>query len=204
MRGYQCHYYIKDKDGKLTKDDIDGLYWDYKTPAKVSIGSACWSSLRRIPQASFIYIENYETEETKDSIDLLLRLINEITPCNIVTINKKNYIEYKLLKTYDQNIVLLNFIRNLWNKPGVANEKGEGAEYAKDYTDIFFKTLAKTRLKDPLKRLTQANKEASINYKIEGFGPGHSNVHNYKDLKIKDTQSLLEFKGNSTRTFLIS
>lgn len=56
MRGFQCHYYMKDKDGNLTKDNIDGLYWDYKTPAKVSIGSACWSSFLKEFHKLLLYI----------------------------------------------------------------------------------------------------------------------------------------------------
>ena len=200
MRGFQCEYFIKDDEGKLTKiiNNSNGKY-----PSK--IWNSCWGNVKTIlidkPSSSFIYIEKYETEQTKDSIELLLQLVNEITPCNIVTIEKKNYIEYKLLKTYDQNIILLNFIRNLWNRPGISNTNGEGPDYAKDYTDIFFKTLAKTKFKDPLSKLTKANKEACINYKVT-YGPGHSNVHGYDDLKIKDSKSLLKFEGDSTRTFL--
>lgn len=40
-------------------------------------------------------------------------------------------------------------------------KKSEGFEYAKDYTELFFDKLKKSRHKDPLKRLTQANKEVS-------------------------------------------
>lgn len=197
MRGFQCDYYIKDKNNELTKEGINKL-------GNFAIYNSCWSSLQQLPAGSFIYIDNYETEETKDSIDLLLKLVNEITPCSIVNIKDKDYIEYKLLEHYDQNLILLNFIRNLWNEPGIGHLEGKGAPFVPDYSTIFFDVLKKTRYKDPLKKLTHANKKASVNYKLNGYGPGHSNVQGYDELKIKDVKSLMDFKGNSTRTFLIT
>lgn len=201
MRGFQCHYYLKDKDGNLTNKH-EWINPFNKLVQNFVISQACWSSISRIPAGSFIYIDNYKTEKTKNDIKFLIDLINEITPCSIVKIKNKDYIEYKLLETYDQNLILLNFIRNLWNHPGVSHTEGAQEPPLPNYIDIFFDELKKSEYKDPLQKLTDANKKACVDYRECNYGLGHSNVHTAKDLTIKDSKSLLKFESSSTRLFL--
>jgi len=203
MRGFQCHYYLKDKNGNLS-NNYDWIHPYTKLSQIAVISQACWSSVSRLPAGSFIYIDNYKTEKTKDNIKSLIDLINEITPCSIVKIKDKDYIEYKLLKHYDQNLILLNFIRNLWNHPGVSHTEGAQELPLPKYIDIFFDELKKSKYKDPLQKLTDANKKACVDYRKCNYGLGHSNVHTAKDLKIKHSTSLLTSIPSSTRDFLIT
>ena len=193
MRGFECHYFAKNEKNELIKNT------DY----------ACWAGIRKLPAGSFIYIDQYENEETKQYIDLLINTINKITSCKIVEIDKKEYIEFKLLQTYDQSLVLLNFIRNLWHAPGGTyydyTTKAIKIKYP-EYIDKFFHILKETSYKDPLAKLTDANKQACFleNPKTHNFGfsPGHSNVHKEDTLKIKYSKDLFNFNGLSTMTFL--
>lgn len=197
MRGFQCEYFVKDEKGDLTKEYKNTLNGNITT-----IHSACWASTRNLPAGTFIYIENFQTEKTKSEIDRLVNVINEITPCKVVVIKKKEYIEFKLLETYDQSLILLNFIRNLWHTPGgnVYNSAKRKTELQfPDYTETFFSTFKKSRYKDPLKRLTKANVEACPE---KAQSVGHSNVHAKERLKIKSTKDLLSFTGASTLIFL--
>jgi hypothetical protein len=154
-------------------------------------------------------IANFDCEETRPYQDLLVGIVNEITPCEFyeaeakglmkklvaavknAVVAKTRYIKYKLLESYDQNVALLNFVRNLWHEP--PGYQG--------YSVRFFKFLAESHnhYKDPFQRLTWANKEAcpsGIRY-----SPGHSNVHNKGNLKIKTVEDLMNFNGNNTCFF---
>lgn len=146
----------------------------------------------------YIYITQFREPETEAYIPLVLGLINEITPCKLKVINNIEYIQFKLLKTYDQSLILLNFIRNLWGavRADIYNLKSE------IYNIHFFKILkSSTEYKDPLQRLTNANLKACELLKIERSA-GHSNVHSFKNLKIKTTADLLKYKGTNTLQFL--
>lgn len=199
MRDYGCYVY-REVDGKLS----GGRY-------------ACWGAVSsffdRVLNASSpkkghetIHISHFDCDETQSYQSMLIGLINEITPCEIYekesslieklvsTVKKveKRYIKYKLLNTYDQNLILLNFIRNLWHPP----------EGFVGYTVKFFKALeeSKNHYQDPLQRLTWANREASPASLV--YPPGHSNVHGKDKLKIKTVEDLLAFNGYSTMHFL--
>ncbi len=143
-----------------------------------------------------IYISNYDQPETRKYQELLVKTINEITPCEFKEVNGKKYIAFKLMETYDQSLVLLNFVRNLWHSPPVAGAKIP-------YHKMFFETLEKADHKDPLEKLTYANKEACPDNLMYG-AIGHSNVYNKGMLKLKTKAQLLQFKGNSTQVFLTS
>ncbi len=135
-----------------------------------------------------VYIDDFHQEKTKKYQSLLVKTINKITPCKIVKKpNGKRYIRIRLLRSYDQSLIILNFIRNLWHEP----EQG--------YTEKFFEALKKAEHKDALEKLTWANKEACPNVM---YSPGHSNVHKKDLLKIKNSKQLLEYKGNDTYMFL--
>lgn len=137
-----------------------------------------------------IYIEDYETI-TSNYIPLLIEYINKITPCEIVKIQDKSFIKYKLIENYDNNLILLNFIRNLWHSP------------IKDYSTLFFENLKMSNKEDALEALTESNKLACKKLEIRN-SPGHSNVHDYDLLKIKKTEELFKYKGNTTKGFLIT
>lgn len=146
-----------------------------------------------------IYIGDYERKETIVYAVHLINLINKITPCELVTIKNKKYIKFRLLKTYDQNLLLLNFIRNLWHS---GDDAGWG-EFDVDncHSIIFFKKLISLRSKDTFTRLTRANKYACIEKKIK-YCPGHSNLNCGAKLKIKTTEELVNYTGRSTQEFL--
>jgi hypothetical protein len=184
LRGFGCTVYFC-KDGKLV----------------YSGHSACWSMIRTAMSARYdkeIYISDYDCKETRECQQLLIGLINQITPCSIVKVKggifskERECIKFKLMKTYDQSLVLLNFIRNLWHEP----QKGYAAK--------FFESLITSGLEkhDPLARLTLANKQACPSGMV--YGPGHSNVHGKSKLKIKEAVDLIKYRGYSTAEFLTS
>lgn len=184
MRIYTCFHYYMDKDGNLKQNG----------------NNACWAgimsyygkySTEEYKAIRDIYIDQYTEEETKDYIELMVKVVNRITPCDIVEIKGRNYIHFRLLETYDQSLVLLNFIRNLWHEP-IAG-----------YSKAFFEDLKKSRFKDALAKITTANKRAC---KKVGGGRyyGHSNVYAEGILLVKQTSDLLAYQGNSTMRFLTS
>lgn len=148
-----------------------------------------------------IYIENFEKKETIEYLPLLIQYINKITNCEIVEKSGKKYIKYKLIEGYDNNLILLNFIRNLWNTPSIKYFTKK-SEYANEnYSIVFFNFLKDSKKEDALEALTEANKKACTKLEITN-SPGHSNVHDYNLLKIKKTEDLFKYKGYMTIEFL--
>jgi hypothetical protein len=132
-----------------------------------------------------VFIDKFNHPKTAKYQSLLISLINTITPCSIVTRDGKKYIKFKLMKTYDQSLVLLNFIRNLWHEP------------LSGYSVDFFKMLKGAKYKDPLARLMWANKEAvKMNKRQPIYALGHSNVHPFDRLKIKRASMLKRYCGS--------
>lgn len=152
------------------------------------IRHACWGGVQNHwgIEHEYVYIDSFTVAKTSKYQRLLITLINKITPCSIVTRKTKKYIKFKLMQTYDQSLVLLNFIRNLWHEPLPG--------YSKD----FFEVLRKSKkYKDPLARLTWANKEAvRLNKQQIIYAPGHSNVHPVDKLKIRRASTLKRYKGS--------
>ena len=182
MRSYDCHLYKK-QTGTLIKNN----------------NTACFAGLRGHQKGTIIYISHFKQKDTEQYIELLINVINKITPCQIVIINTIEYIEIKLLNTYSQSLIILNFIRNLWNKINTDYYK-KSENY---YNLEFFKILEKSKkYKEPLKRLTYANIESCKLFNL--LAKGHSNTYNYKSLKIKTTEELLAYKGNFSENFLIT
>lgn len=181
---YSCFYYAKKADGSFEMND----------------NTACWAGVvawtGRKPKE--IYIDRYEREETVEYVPILVKELNKITPCSVVEEGNKKYIKFQLLPTYNQSLVLLNFIRNLWHNPKDYNWKNKDMNTV--YFHVFFETLKKSRYKDGLKRLTTANKKACEASKA--ISAGHSNMHPANLLKVKDSESLLSYKGQSTDYFL--
>lgn len=175
MRGFQCTVYFGTSAGDLI-------------PAS---HGACWGMLQGETRERIIYIGSFDEPETQKYQPLLLGLVNKITLCKLYEhkINKR-LIQFQMLSTYDQSLVLLNFIRNLWHQP------------IPHYTSNFFIALEKSEeyYSDPLERMTWANIRA-VQAGVMLYGNvGHSNVH--KNLKVKSTKQLLDYKGNSTQAFL--
>lgn len=192
MRGYGCDIYHLEK----------------KIPTK-NTNSACFAGVQYYYQnintencklqgnKKYIYIANFREKETEKYIPFIIDIINKITRCKIVKLGNVEYIQFKLLETYDQSLILLNFIRNLWSP--VYKDFYKKTKY---YNIDFFETLEKSKeYKDPLEKLTFANLEAAKLHDIVN-SPGHSNVHSYKTLKVKSTENLLKYKGISTVKFL--
>ena len=182
---YSCHIYEMEPNNILKKNG----------------NTACFAGISSYlhKNGSDIYIGNYEREETVMYAKHLVMVVNKITPCEIVIIDNKKYIKFTLLKTYDQNLLVLNFIRNLWFS---GEDRGWG-EFNADasHSVIFFKKLITLRSKDTYVRLTQANQYSCIEKKIK-YCPGHSNINDGTKLKIKTTKELFDYHGRSTSTFL--
>jgi len=175
-KNYCCDYSFLMKDNTILKVN----------------NRACWGYLQdnlNTSNIDYILINDFEVEETKKYIPILINNINKITECQLVVINNIKYIKYKPLTTYDQNLILLNFIRNLWYSNITYNHNHIA----------FFEELKKSRYKDPLMRLTKANIKACKNYKTY---QNHNNCTNGHKLKLKTTKQLINYKGESTLYFL--
>jgi hypothetical protein len=184
MRDFKCYYYSYEEDNFVINDN-----------------TACWKGITsgvydQTVVYEEIYIDRFK-DETEEYIELLVNTINQITPTSIEKINDIEYIKYKLLKVYNQDLILLNFIRNLWYKPTWIYTTIE------KYNDLFFISLKEQKNKDPLIRLTTANIEACKELGLLN-SPGHCNIHNWEQLKAKKVSELLSYQGKSTRVFLTS
>jgi hypothetical protein len=195
MRGFSCTYYYLFK-GKYIKEGNEacwaGLnshyYCDFKKELMKQDKLTNLSYPNLLKYIDTIYISHYKFTETEKYRPLLISIINEITPCY----EEKDRIVFKLLETYDQSLILLNFIRNLWSAP----------HNVPKYIEVFFTTLKTSKAyTDPLERLTYANKVACEANKIE-YPPGHSNIHPGSTLVVKNKESLLAYKGCTTQGFL--
>ena len=108
MRGYECYKYHL-----INKELIENP------------NTACWAGLDKSEYlGKDIYIDKYiEPEITDKQRKRIVYLLNKITPCKFVTIEKVKYIQYKLLSNHYSNLLLLNFIRILWYKNGSFNNE---------------------------------------------------------------------------------
>ena len=183
MMTYECHVYIY-TGGALIKANHCACW------AMLHDGSraVCFTSPHGPVPVQEVYIDNFQHPDTEAHQERLLSLINQITPCGKVEVCGKSLIRYRLLERYSQNLVLLNFVRNLWHDP------------LKGYVKKFFAHLEDCPPGDPLEQLTWANREACGNV---NYSPGHSNAHPKKALKVKKAGQLLEWDGSATG-FLIS
>lgn len=145
-----------------------------------------------------IYIRNFEEKETKQYIDDFIYLLNTIVPTEIVEIKKIKYIKTNLLHTYDQSLIFLNFIRNLWYSPRqyyVATE-----DFENEYYNLFFKNCFENEYTDPISKLCYANKIACKHFKN---ALGHSNVNDPSKINIKTVEDLKNFKENTSINFFL-
>ena len=191
MRGYQSHIFHLEKKLPI-KNSSNACFAVVIQYYENAESIAC----KLVGNKKFIYISTYTEKETEKYIPLLINIINKITTCKIVKFENESYIQFKLLNTYNQSLILLNFIRNLWYSVAIScyNEK--------IYNIDFFEILeSSVDYKDPLERLTFANLQAckinNINRSL-----GHCNAHSFASLKIKKTKDLLEYKDPSTMKFL--
>lgn len=176
MRDYKCYIYRK-SGNKLELNDND----------------ACWAGVQDY-KGGDIYIGEFTDKKTIRHVKELISILNEITPTSLVKENKKRYIKFKLLDNYQKNLVVLNFIRNLWYEPyGVI-----------DYTKKFFEYLkeSKDKYEDPLQRLTWANKKASVGFFSNSIHFDHCNITASNKLKIKTKEQLFAYDGYTQSGFL--
>ena len=105
--------------------------------------------------------------------------------------DKCPYIKINLLKTYNQCLVVFNFLRSLWSEP------------KKGYSYTLFDTLKQTDPNDDaLVRLTKANIPAcqlafKKNVTYEG---DHCNL--YRNTKVRTSEDLFKWEGTSVRDFI--
>lgn len=189
MRGFQCYYYKLDQKGNLVRNTNISCWYGLKNESYYDSNN----NYAQIDSKNqhFIFIKDFKEPEVSDeSINRIIQLINNITTCEIVTIDNIKYIKYKLLGTYAQNLLLLNFIRMLWYKPSTFNHEN------------FIKSsiFNSARGIDSLKFLLKCVKNNVINSKhYMGYG-AHSCI--YKDIKLKTKKDLLAYKGDTIEAFL--
>lgn len=200
MRNYSCFTYHKSDKGYIRNSNV-----------------ACWLGIKSYDKGTTIYLSDFDEPETERYQDLLIKIIDQITPCRIIKREEKIFhteitydyernrrathmvlqpnpkidrlIKFKLLGSYAQSLVLLNFIRNLWySRPHT-------------YSANFFKALVTIVETDPLRRLCRANQRACSTDK-HLYGGDHCNV--YAGLQIKSAKELLKYQGTSVREFLTS
>lgn len=188
MIGYQCHY----------KCVINGKIVDIR-----KVNNACWKYVELLLTNKdfdgFIYVLPYcyVQPSTKQYIPLIIDVLSQITPCEIVEFDNEECIRIKMLHSYDSSLILLNFLRNLWNPCKLNYMEKEPI-----YNIKFFEVLETSTLyTDPLERLTHPNKMACTAANFQA-GLGHSNTQPGNKLVVKNTASLLNYKGRSTREFL--
>jgi len=157
---YQCYYYIKINNNLQQIANIAcwaGLMYPksyYYHSGKLDK----YNNLKRElynKSVDYIYIDNFRTRfNSLANTKALVNIINQITPCKLVTKNKKSYIKYKLINEghYYSNLVLLNFIRMSWYKP-------DSFEYKQFFKDIRKKNVI---ISDPLYFLMECVKNNVI------------------------------------------
>jgi len=200
MRGFSCHLYHKEDRG----------YVQHRR-------TLCYNGIRDYKEGSTIYISHFHEKETEQYQELITEVVNEITPCRVIERDKVIFattydvvkgtytttansiplkfgvenidklIEFKLLKTYAQSLVLLSFIRNLWHDPSRGG-----------YSVRFFEIL-ETLEGDTLERLTTANKEAVKEFQMI-YSVGHCNI--FDNLVVRKTEELLKYEGRFVRDFM--
>ena len=167
---YGCHYSLEGEKDILAR--------------------ACWSSLQHTTEGKTVKILLYESNN-KEHEKLVIDLLDRITPTQIDETNKE-ILYYTTLKTYDQNLILLNFLRNLWwEQPQVKGYKQRFFEYLKNNKDD---------TKDPLVILTEAHIYGLEPFNHTTIYKDHSNCCN--NCKVKTTKQLLEYKGTNVASFL--
>jgi hypothetical protein len=97
-----------------------------------------------------IYITRYKNLDVPLAhTKRILKIINKITPCKIVTVKKKPYIKYTLInnRSYYHNLLLLNIIRMCWYKPSAFNYQGYYKDIMtyKESTDPLYFLMEKIR-----------------------------------------------------------
>lgn len=182
MRGYQCYYSAKRKNR-----------W------KQNSNTACWAGIQYYDNSVVLRIERWKDKSTEKYAKLLTSVINQITPCKIY----RGFIYYTLIGNgipgwsadcyYDRNLILLNFIRYLWNNPGSSV--------------AFFKKLEESKEEDPFKRLSEANLETSAVYRkamkpylYASNTPGHSNIDS-RQKSLISLETFLNYTGRCTGFF---
>lgn len=211
FNGFGCFFYYIDIKDKVLKPTTATACWS---------GTSNWNRENMFTDGEIYIYDWCYNKTTIDDAKRIVKLINKITPCSIVDlvckiddkeISKEKVIKYKFFGTYDQDLILLNFIRNLWYVPtyySYKNEEDEKKHLNGGYVSfnshvfdnvLFFDLIKKSRGKDPLEVLTSANMECCVN---SATTLGHCNVHKWKEMKVKNVESLLKYKGNSTKEFL--
>lgn len=156
--------------------------------------TACWGNLNygtTYVKDAVIIIDKYVKEDTKAYINTIVGIINEIQPCKLITQDGVEYISYKLIGRYNNDILLLNFIRNLWY------------DHCPGYSLAFFKALEelkKDKKLTAMEKLTTANVAAVKACGQKGYGH-HSNCH--EDTKVRTLPKNYYTKTiTATRDFL--
>lgn len=157
----------------------------------------CWRDIMHYlnkNKNNYIYITKFNKNKkiySEERLNVLIRLINKITPCSVKTKGKTNYIKFKLLTRYDNNLFLLNFIRNLWYCPVGYN------------IDLFFNELLNNKKRIcSLRKLMDANIKACknvIQYRH------HSNALNnlyHAKMVTRTKKELLSWKGTNLDNFM--
>ena len=198
---YSCQYYIDIGDKRLVMINNTACWAGLQSKNKYYYNSDTekdqWGDYKRLSfnkPIDYIYIGHFRsTINSLANTKALVKLINEITECKIVTVKKEVYIKYKLINEghYYSNLLLLNFIRMTWYKPHLFN-------YEQFFKDIRKKDAI---IEDALYFLMDMTR---INVETDPRGYGNYLNHSLIMLNIvpKTTKLLFEYKGDSMSEFL--
>lgn len=160
FRSYSCFYFAYNRKTKeLTRNN----------------NSSCWAgysyysnyNLKNLKTPKVIYISDYKEWSSVSAHKQMVYIINKITPCREIKIKDKWYIAYRAIgedvsECYGIDLVLLNYIRTLWNESNGCKDTESFLEDLELYDDS----------QDPLYFLMELTKE--YNTKRE-YGYNHSN-----------------------------
>lgn len=175
MRSYGCTYYAK----------INGEFI-------LNTNQACWAGIDKIMYwkinnykllPKVIYIADFQDYIKEDYINKMIYIINKITPCRIINYKNKKYIAYRFIKDatwYNNNLVVLNWIRGLWH-----HQRG-----LKDVEEFYQDIMKYDDNEDPLYFLMSCNKK---HYDGKSYGLDHSNF--CKNIVPKNKSILFEAKA---------
>jgi hypothetical protein len=187
MRDYSCFvYHLQNK--KLIQNNNQACWNGLNM--KIYIDENYNNIILDDKTKDYIYIDKYiEKEITDKQRKRIIYLINKITPCKFTKIDDKIYIQYKLLKNYYSNLLLLNFIRILWYQNQSFNN------------EQFFVDICKSKLKnlDYLEFMMTCIKN-NVNTESSWYYGDHSFV--YLGIIPKTKEILYKYTGISMSNFL--
>ena len=168
----------------------DSQYWaffpvDNPNTFTDTVSRGCFGGIGNAP-GRVVYISHFRCEYTEKYIPLMIRIINKITPCALVEHKGKEYISYTTVKGYDANLILLRFLKMLWdNRP------------SKEIQLYFLEQLANSKFNDMLAKLTTALKKTTEKFPDQTNHYLHTSIFTGVAPEVKEVKDLVDFGENA-------